>query len=259
MSRRTLGFVVIALASSLGFVRLGFWQLSRLRERRARNAIVAARLKAPLVPFREAMQSLDSARYRRVVVRGRLDYSNELLLVSRPRNGSPGVYLLTPLRQAGDSEILILRGWVYSPDGKTVVREQWHEGTDATLTGFIDDFTPVTGPVSVVGDSQAVRHLVLDSIRTRLPYPLQPRFVVQTSDSVERPDRPARISPPVLDDGPHLSYAIQWFAFALIAWVGVIVVIRKERGRASGFGLRDSGLRVQPHDSKRGEEGDEHG
>jgi cytochrome oxidase assembly protein ShyY1 len=43
---------------------------------------------------------------------------------------------------------------------------------------------------------------------------------------------PARVAPPALDDGPHLSYAIQWFSFAAIALVGSYVVVR--RGRAVG-------------------------
>jgi cytochrome oxidase assembly protein ShyY1 len=58
--------------------------------------------------------------------------------------------------------------------------------------------------------------------------------MVQTSDSAQRPDRPARLTAPALDNGAHLSYAIQWFAFAIIAWVGVAVVVSRERGKRGG-------------------------
>jgi cytochrome oxidase assembly protein ShyY1 len=34
---------------------------------------------------------------------------------------------------------------------------------------------------------------------------------------------------PVLDDGPHRSYAFQWFCFAAIALGGAIAVVRRER------------------------------
>jgi cytochrome oxidase assembly protein ShyY1 len=35
---------------------------------------------------------------------------------------------------------------------------------------------------------------------------------------------------PALDDGPHLSYALQWFAFALIGVVGAgVVAVRARR------------------------------
>ena len=44
---------------------------------------------------------------------------------------------------------------------------------------------------------------------------------------------PLRILAPVLDEGPrHLSYAIQWFAFALIALGGATFVVLKEREAA---------------------------
>jgi cytochrome oxidase assembly protein ShyY1 len=41
---------------------------------------------------------------------------------------------------------------------------------------------------------------------------------------------PARRELPVLDDGPHRSYAVQWFCFAAIALGGAAAVIRRERG-----------------------------
>ena len=34
--------------------------------------------------------------------------------------------------------------------------------------------------------------------------------------------------PPELTDGPHLDYALQWFAFATIAVVGYAVLLRRE-------------------------------
>jgi cytochrome oxidase assembly protein ShyY1 len=37
---------------------------------------------------------------------------------------------------------------------------------------------------------------------------------------------------PPLDDGPHLSYAIQWFIFSTIALVGYPLILRRHaRGR----------------------------
>jgi surfeit locus 1 family protein len=43
--------------------------------------------------------------------------------------------------------------------------------------------------------------------------------------------RPIRIPLPALDEGPHKSYAAQWFAFAAIALVGTASVVRKDRLR----------------------------
>jgi cytochrome oxidase assembly protein ShyY1 len=38
----------------------------------------------------------------------------------------------------------------------------------------------------------------------------------------------ALVPPPELESGPHLSYAIQWFAFAVIGIGGFILLIRAE-------------------------------
>src|SRR5919202_1288184 len=97
MPRRLVIFVALALAGAALFVRLGFWQLSRLHQRRQRNALVMARLASPPVEW-NALPHDTAARYRRVRIAGRPDYDHEIVLVGRPREGSPGVNLVTPLR-----------------------------------------------------------------------------------------------------------------------------------------------------------------
>jgi surfeit locus 1 family protein len=37
---------------------------------------------------------------------------------------------------------------------------------------------------------------------------------------------------PELSDGPHLSYAIQWFSFAVIIVVGSVTLVRKRAAEA---------------------------
>jgi surfeit locus 1 family protein len=70
------------------------------------------------------------------------------------------------------------------------------------------------------------RRVDLGALRQRLPYPLAPYLVLQEPDS-GLPTQPRRDDPPALDDGPHLTYAIQWFAFAITALVvGSIVGFR---------------------------------
>ena len=43
---------------------------------------------------------------------------------------------------------------------------------------------------------------------------------------------PARRDLPVLDDGPHRGYALQWFAFALIAVACAVIVVQRERSQS---------------------------
>jgi cytochrome oxidase assembly protein ShyY1 len=41
-------------------------------------------------------------------------------------------------------------------------------------------------------------------------------------------------APPALDEGPHESYAVQWFSFAAVALVGAGAFVRSERRRERG-------------------------
>jgi cytochrome oxidase assembly protein ShyY1 len=53
-------------------------------------------------------------------------------------------------------------------------------------------------------------------------------YVVE-EETGPRDQFPRRVELPPLDDGPHLSYAIQWFAFATIAVGGAVLWLRKGR------------------------------
>jgi len=80
------------------------------------------------------------------------------------------------------------------------------------------------------GDTAArtLRRLDRHAAERLVGAPVAPYLLMQTSDSVLRADSvPARVSTPVLDEGPHFNYAAQWFAFAIVALVVGGVVARK--------------------------------
>lgn len=236
MPRRTLAFVIFALAVAAGCVRLGFWQLARLGERRARNAAIARRLEEPRASWQEATRDSAQARFRRVQLTGRYDYTRELVLTSRGRHGAPGVFVLTPLSVDGMPTVVVNRGWAYAADGMSIDLAKWRETDTATVDGFLEEFVPAGGMVSTRSQPRGVRHLVRDSIEQRLGERVAPFLVVQRlgSDQGDTLTHLLRVEPPPMDEGSHRSYAIQWFAFAIIAVVGATVVAR--RGGAAGPG-----------------------
>jgi surfeit locus 1 family protein len=238
---RTPGFVAFALVSAAIFVRLGFWQLHRLAERRARNALVMSRLQAPAADVATLSGDSASLRFRRARIQGTPDYDHEIVYASRSYKGSPGVNILTPIRTAGrEAAVIVNRGWVYAPDGETVDLARWHE-RDSVFSGFVEEFPSIDGATSAT-HPRVLTRLGYAAVRKALPYPVAAVYVVMLGDSTVGPDRLARLTPPPLDEGPHLNYAIQWFAFAVIALVGVAVVIRQRRGpQTAPIPLPDSG------------------
>ena len=78
----------------------------------------------------------------------------------------------------------------------------------------------------------------LDSARIAesIPYPVARMYVVDLAPGERSQGAPARLRAPSLDEGPHKSYAIQWFTFAAIALYGVGYLVwletRKKRAVA---------------------------
>ena len=169
-----------------------------------------------------------AARYRRAVVSGRFDYDREVVVSGRTHQGSPGAELVTPLLLPGsDTAILVNRGWVYSPNGATVDRARWRERDSGTVEGYIEQYAPDAG-TTATADPRIIRRVSRRELASRIPYPLAPYYLVFTGDTAGT-SHPVRRAMPILDDGPHRSYAIQWFAFAAIALVGAGVVVHRER------------------------------
>ena len=224
---RTLLFGVLVLAAAAGCVRLGFWQLHRLGERRARNAIIAERAALPVVSI-SALQGQDTTvtHWRRVTLRGIPDYAHEALHATRSQAGSPGVHLLTAVRPLdgawGDTAILVNRGYMYAPNGRTIDHANAREGDTIAIEALVLSFTVAKpGTVRMPSALRAVNTLDRDTIASITGRPLAPFVLLALGDTTVRDlARPARVPPPPVTEGPHLSYALQWFGFATVFVVG---------------------------------------
>jgi surfeit locus 1 family protein len=237
MKRRNVLAALLAIAGALLFSRLGMWQLHRLSERRARKTELAARLKAPPVRFGQLPPDSAGAHWRRAFVRGVYDFDHEIVLSGRTNDGSPGVQILTPLHpDSGGPAVLVNRGWVYSPDAATVDLGKWDEPPHATVSGYVEDFVQGgSGIVRLPSHPNAWRRLDAKELSTAFPFPIAPYYLVALDTLVQSrrmqglaSTTPVRLVLPVMDDGPHLNYAIQWFTFAVVALVGVGTLIAQD-------------------------------
>jgi surfeit locus 1 family protein len=218
---------VVAVLVAAVCVRLSIWQFDRLGQRRALNAVARGLLALP--PVRPDAPGDSIAPWRRVAVTGRWDTAHQLVLRQQSFLGTPGVVLVTPVLVGdGARAILVERGFIPSPDGMTLPDGTAPTGDSARVAG-------VALPIETHGDSgrPLLRHgqrtynrLDRDAVTSHVPFPVYD-VVVRESDSMPGHDLPRRLALPALDDGPHLSYAIQWIAFALIALVGAGVWLKK--------------------------------
>ena len=226
MSRRALAFLIFAIVVAAGCVRLGFWQLHRLAERRALNA-QARRRDCPRrrAPCATLLRDSATAGFRRATATGTYDFANEFALASRTRAGSPGVNIVTPLRVAGtDTAVLVNRGWVYAPDAMTVDFNRWreperrerHRVPRRRSRAVRAARSPRRRTRASCGASTTIRWPGGCRIRSRRSSSSRRNRPRPPRHPTSRDSTPARLPAPLLDEGPHLGYAIQWFAFAVI-------------------------------------------
>jgi surfeit locus 1 family protein len=205
--------LVLGIAAALLFSRLGVWQLDRLHQRRAHNALLAERMAAAPLDITSSLTAagvpLDSLQYRRARAAGVFDFSREFVDGGKSYRGAPGVHLLTPLRVTDGSAILVDRGWAFAPDAQTVAEPALVEPDSAVVEGVL----------VVPAGRRAVRPDTL-----RIGYPLFPLVLRRTAAPDSLPAGLAIPELPALDEGPHLSYAVQWFSFAAIALVGGMIL-----------------------------------
>jgi surfeit locus 1 family protein len=224
---RRIVLVGVGIAIAAVCVRLGVWQLDRLDQRRAHNEAVRTGLAADPTSLVEALAEPDPA-YRRVVVTGTYDAAHEVILYGRAFDGRPGDHVLTPLLLADGTAVIVDRGWVpFEPDRVVPVGGAAAAAPgEVTLEGFLvpsEDAGDDEGPAV-----DTIQRIDLARLGAQMPYALVP-FAVQLEDQSPPVDLPVPAPAPELTEGPHLSYAIQWFAFALIALGGSMVIARRDR------------------------------
>jgi surfeit locus 1 family protein len=205
---------------------LGSWQLQRRSQRLAANAHVLARLQQSPISVTGEVLDPEEADLRRGTIRGVFDYDQEVVLRNRTWNDLPGVHVLVPLRINGSEEsILVDRGWIPYDAAARADRAQFHNAIgEVEVYGILRQGQVRRGSISPADPTPARDNRVdawhrvdLPKIRQQLPYPLLNVYLEEDVRAGETPRVFPKPQPDIrLDEGSHLAYAIQWFAFAIV-------------------------------------------
>ena len=214
-------------------VRLGIWQVHRLRQRRAFNVAALAARAAPAIDLDTVIVSSTDAGSadlagRRARAAGRYDRTHEIVLRGMTFDGAPGVQVVTPLLLPNGGAVLVKRGFVPAPDAVSAQLDGLDEPGAVSVRGIalpLERGGNRGAPLTHDGRT-TWRALDLTALRSRLPYPVLSVYIHQTPDAA-LPPVPRRLPLAALDDGPHLSYALQWFGFATTALIVAAIVAFK--------------------------------
>ncbi len=231
-------FSVLGLAI---LIALGIWQLQRLAWKEALIAEVSARVGAPpaALPLEADWQRLkaDDYEYRHVSLAGDYDFAHQALVfrsleAPRGRYGGPGWLVLTPLRRADGSAVIVNRGFV--PDDKKapfLAGGAANGPAQAEVTGLMRAPEPRTW-FTPADDPAAGQWFTRDPAAIAAAMKLQ-RVAPFTLDAEAGSD------PAALPEGGetilsfpnnHFSYALTWFGMALaLAGVFIAFALRKSQ------------------------------
>ena len=213
-------------------VRLGFWQLDRLHGRKDANRAIAAAEAMPPRPLPDLVaETADptSLRFRPAVASGTYDPAHEILLYGRSsREGASGDQVLTPLRLTDGTAIVVDRGWIPIDQDVPVTGEAAAPSGSVTVAGVL--FPPDAISSGSPPASERITKVDLGEVGAALPYPILPVYLLLERQAPPQPGSLPEPPPlPQLTNGPHLSYAVQWFSFAAIALIGYVVLLRRDR------------------------------
>jgi surfeit locus 1 family protein len=240
---RALFVGVCVVLASATCVRLGFWQLSRMREKHALHAAQKALLAEPPIEVESSLPP-PPPQGRRVRLVGRWDPSAIVLLSGRSRLGAAGVSLVSVLRLASGEGVLVERGWLAAADSRSAEPGPSSDST-TDVAGVALGFPRSPRPTAwALLPSRAertrvwsARSLDPDSAAARFAPPLA-RCLLRALPERAPAARPGAEAHPipepyqVPDEAMHLSYAIQWFAFAAIIAGGSLALARRRRPAA---------------------------
>lgn len=221
--------IIVGLLFAVAFVRLGFWQLDRLDQRRTANALVEERrdqeprqLVSLVTQYGLGADALD---HRPVTVEGTYRSDLEVISIGRTYGEVSGTMVVTPLELADGSLLMVVRGIVPTgtpgppvegyevPSGRVVLEGRLDGGEEPLRLGEPDPADGKVKSISRIDLSYLDRWIAEDVLPVSL--------VLEAQVPPDPNGSPAPVPPDELTEGPHLGYAVQWFAFAVIVVGGV--------------------------------------
>jgi cytochrome oxidase assembly protein ShyY1 len=241
-ARRAVGLVLLAVVMATACTFLGRWQWNRHVARDAQIRLVQQNYDSDPVPLDTLLPGTDATLdpddvWRQVTVTGQYDTDATVLLRNRPVNSEPGFHVLVPLELSGTDVVLVVdRGWVaWDEDASGEVAVPAPPAGEVTVTVRMRLDEPASDRGAPAGQVQAIhvaQVLAAGGIADAVSYDAYGAVVEEDPAAATAL---GRLPAPSTDPGSHLSYAFQWWVFALGSLVGFTWMARREvrDGRAA--------------------------
>lgn len=245
--RRAVSLVLLAVVLAVGCSLAGRWQWNRHVARDAVIATIEHNYSASAVPIADLLASPSAALptdlvWRRVSVTGHYVPDQTVLLRNRPIDGQPGFHVLVPFvtSTGSDGTVLVVdRGWIpMGADAESSGAVPRPPSGTVTVTVHLRQDEPASSRTAPEGQVQAIsiaQVLAASAARTGARetngHPVYAAYGALDQEVPAAQDRVGALPEPSTDPGSHLSYAFQWWTFALGSLVGFgMMALREVRG-----------------------------
>lgn len=233
LTSKWLGYFVVACVFAAVSVGLGMWQWDRKVQTDDLVNLINRNYSATPAPFAQLAPQFTSmnpdAQWKQVKITGSYDLAGQRLVRNRPQNGFPGFEVVVPFTVAGGGPTVIIdRGWLALGTLANGVPNSIPEPASGTVTVVARIF-PSEAPVSRGAPAGQLANVDLGRYQSQLHYPiLTGAYGQMVSESPLPAVVPQSFPAPSIDDGTHLSYALQWYAFAVLGFVGLGYAARQQ-------------------------------
>ncbi|KAG2076859.1 SURF1-domain-containing protein [Suillus decipiens] len=232
----------------LGFIpvftfALGTWQMQRLQWKVALIDELQEKLhREPIIlPKRVNLSVVPEFVYRRVLLRGRWDHKNSMLLGPRVREGSHGYHVVTPLIRSDGTTVLVDRGFIAKEfaDANTFEREEAGEveilgmlRTSHTRNSFTPDNKPAEG-TWYWADIDAMADYAGGEAAHVQPVFVEQIYGGSSQDAASRLSKGIPLGRAASVDvrNAHLSYVITWFSLSAFTTAMLARLVLKRRAQ----------------------------
>jgi cytochrome oxidase assembly protein ShyY1 len=236
-SSKWLGYLLLAAIFASACVFLGRWQMDRRAETLAEINRVVTNYSATPVPFADVEDQFNhldpSMEWTQVELKGSYLVEGQRVVRNRPLNGQPGYEVVVPFRLATGETVVIDRGWLpignRNPGSPDSVPEP--PAGDVTAVVRLKHPEPELQRGAPVGQLASID---LTAYAAQLGYPLLTGAYGQlASETPPAAEMPLAFPKPSTEEGTHLSYSLQWFAFGVLMFVGFGYAARQQARNAA--------------------------
>jgi cytochrome oxidase assembly protein ShyY1 len=233
--RRWAPWIALVVLFSIATTILSWWQFSRREEIVERIDQVIENYDKPAVPFSELDWKLDEfgqtdAEWTPVLVSGTYLPQEAVIVRNRPLSGQAGFLQLVPLVLDDGRILMVERGWLQAgeritePESNPLPEQGRHDLQLRLRAPEVDlDREPVPGQLASIYPAD------LEPALSAYGSLITDRYGRLVTESPGYSNAPMGMPKPTLNEGNHLSYALQWILFGIMAFAALIWAYRNDR------------------------------